>query len=128
MKITQKTKQSKLSETEISEKKQIDKPWLFKKGQSGNPKGKPVGTKSFSTLMDTAVKEIAKLNKISEAEVWQVLIKRGYSEAKDGNYLFFKDLLDRYYGKAPDIIKGEFNLIPLSKEEKAKIDKALEEI
>ena len=74
MKITQKTKQSKLSETEISEKKQIDKPWLFKKGQSGNPKGKPVGTKSFSTLMDTAVKEIAKLNKISEAEVWQVLI------------------------------------------------------
>jgi len=107
------TKQLKSPETEIAEKKQIDKPWLFKKGQSGNPKGKPVGTKSFSTLMDTAVKEIAKVNKITEGEVWQVLIKRGYSEAKDGNYLFFKDLLDRYYGKAPDIIKGEFNLIPL---------------
>ena len=77
----------------------------FVKGVSGNPKGKPQGSKSFSTLMDEAVKEIAKLNKISPAEVWQVLIKRGYSEAKDGNYPFFKDIFDRYYGKAMERFK-----------------------
>ena len=114
MKITQTTKQSKSSE--ISGKKH-DTRW--KKGQSGNPKGKPVGTKSFSTLMDIAVKEIAKLNKITESEVSQVLIKRGYSEAKDGNYPFFKDLLDRYYGKAKENfdIKHELsdNLIDIIK-------------
>ena len=77
----------------------------FVKGVSGNPDGRPEGTKNFSTLMDEAVKEIAALNKISVAEVWQVLIKRGYSEAKDGNYPFFKDLFDRYYGKAKDVFE-----------------------
>jgi len=76
----------------------------FVKGEYEGGPGKPVGTKSFSTLMDEAVKEIAKMNKISVGEVWQVLIKRGYSEAKDGNYMFYKDLLDRYYGKAQDSV------------------------
>lgn len=96
----QTTKQSKSPEN--SGKKQDTR---FKKGQSGNPKGKPKGTKCFSTLMDEAVKEIAKLNKITTGEVWQVLLKRGYSEAKDGNYPFYKDILDRYYGKATENLK-----------------------
>lgn len=29
--------------------KNNDKPWLFKKGQSGNPSGRPKGTKSLKT-------------------------------------------------------------------------------
>ena len=72
-----------------------------------NPEGLKPGTKQFSTLMDEAVKEIAKANKLTEGEVWQVLIKRGYSEAKDGSYPFYKDILDRYYGKAVDIFGGD---------------------
>lgn len=124
MKITQKTKQSK--SPEATGKKQDTR---FKKGQSGNPDGRPQGSKNFSTLMDEAVKEIAKLNKISTAEVWQVLIKRGYSEAKDGNYMFFKDLMDRYWGKAIErhelTGKDGADLFKPNKEEQEIINKAL---
>jgi len=81
-----------------------------KKFKEGNPGGgRPEGTKNFSTLMDEAVDEIAKANKITKSEVWQILIKRGYSEAKDGNYPFYKDLLDRYFGKAHDVFEGDPN-------------------
>lgn len=73
----------------------------FKKGHKAMG-GRPLGSKDFKTLMDEAVKSIAKINNLPEGEVWQVLIKRGYSEAKDGNYLFYRDILDRYYGKAKD--------------------------
>lgn len=84
---------------------------LWKKGQSGNPKGKPKGAKSFSTVFDETVKEIAKANKISKQEVWAILFKKAYSEAKDGKFDFYRDIMDRYYGKAKDNLditsKGE---------------------
>lgn len=32
-----------------AEQKNNSKPWLFKKGQSGNPTGRPKGTKSLKT-------------------------------------------------------------------------------
>lgn len=35
------------AESETTDKKQIDKPWLFKPGQSGNPKGRPLGSVSI---------------------------------------------------------------------------------
>ena len=35
-----------MEETEITDKK-TDRPWLYKKGQSGNPKGRPPGVKSL---------------------------------------------------------------------------------
>jgi len=103
----------KIKSPENTGKKQVrNKNGQFVKGVSGNPEGRPEGTKNFSTLMDEAVKEIAKINKITEGEVWQVLIKRGYSEAKDGNYMFYKDLLDRYYGKAVENLNlsGSLNI------------------
>lgn len=76
----------------------------LEKGSILNPKGKPQGTKHFNSLMDEAVKDIARINKIPESEVWQILIKKGYAEAKNGNYPFFKDLLDRYFGKPKERI------------------------
>jgi len=67
-----------------------------------NKEGRPQGSRNFTTLMDEMVREIAVERKISEAEVWGILIKKGYTEAEKGNYLYFRDILDRYYGKAKD--------------------------
>lgn len=78
-----------------------DEKGRFPKGVSGNPDGKPPGTPNFKTDFDTAVKEIAELNNITESEAKQVLIKKAYAEAKGGNFPYYKDIMDRYYGKAP---------------------------
>jgi len=83
---------------------------VFVPGQSGNPAGRPKGTKNFSTLMDLAVKDISKANKITEDQVWQVLIKKGYSEASRGNFQFYKDILDRYFGEMPKFITPTINI------------------
>jgi hypothetical protein len=67
----------------------------------GNP-GKPIGAKSFATDFDEVVEEIAKANNITQSEARKILLKSAYKEAKDGNFNFYKDIVDRYYGKAPD--------------------------
>lgn len=79
----------------------------FVKGVSGNPKGYPKGQKNFTTDFDEVVKEIAKANDITPNEARKVLLRRAYAEARDGNYNFYKDVCDRYYGKAHDIIEGD---------------------
>lgn len=71
----------------------------FVKGVSGNPEGKPEGTVGFKTMFDQTLKEIAKLNKIKEPEAFQILFKQAYLQAKQGNFNYFKDIMDRYYGK-----------------------------
>ncbi len=72
----------------------------FAPGVSGNPAGKPLGTKSFSTLWDESIKDIAKLNNISKNEAEKVLIKTAWKQAKDGQFQFYKDIHDRLYGSA----------------------------
>jgi len=44
--------------TDLADKKQTDKPWLFKKGQSGNPAGKPKGTFSLKTYAQNYLKNL----------------------------------------------------------------------
>ena len=68
------TSQEQVSDT--SDKKQ--KPWLFKKGQSGNPEGRPKGSKSLKTWVKEYLEQmddeerIAFLNKISPDIVWRM--------------------------------------------------------
>jgi hypothetical protein len=47
-----------MEETDLADKKQTDKPWLFKKGQSGNPAGKPKGTFSLKTYAQNYLKNL----------------------------------------------------------------------
>jgi hypothetical protein len=54
--------------TETSEEKQNDKPWLFKKGQSGNPKGRPKGTFSLKTYAKKYLQEMTDEEKLEFME------------------------------------------------------------
>ena len=98
--------------TENTGEKQTKKPWLWKPGQSGNPAGRPPGSKNFTTLFEKAVKEVAKKLELGEDpdSVEVEIIKRGIKEALAGKYPFYKDIFDRIYGQPKsnvDITSGD---------------------
>ena len=66
-----------------------------------NPAGRPLGTRNFITDFDEAVGEIAEEEGITLSEAKKTLIKKAYEQAKKGNFPFYKDIVDRYYG-APE--------------------------
>ena len=68
-----------MEETNISEEKQKnDRPWLFKKGQSGNPSGRPKGSKTLKTrtaeyLMSLTDEEFVEyLDGMNKIDVWKM--------------------------------------------------------
>ncbi len=77
----------------------------------GNP-GRPVGTRNFQTDFDEVIEEIAKVNNITTSEARKILIIKAYSEAKSGSFPFYKDIFDRYYGKAQENlnVSGTLNI------------------
>jgi hypothetical protein len=82
-------------------------PW--EKGKSGNPDGRPNGSKNFSTLFAIAIKKVAEKSEISLEDAEVELIITAYAEAKKGNYNYYKDIMDRKYGqptKPIDITTG----------------------
>ena len=80
-------------------------PW--KPGQSGNPKGRPKGKRNFKTDFEIAVREIAKRVKKGEEVEWGYieLVKRGLRSAFKGNYNFWREFVERLYGKEPEKIE-----------------------
>ncbi len=101
--------------TEIEQKKRRGAPaeYLFKPGQSGNPNGRPKGSKNFTTLFEKAVKEVAKKLELGEDpdSVEVEIIKRGIKEALAGKYPFYKDIFDRIYGQPKGNIELEGKVI-----------------
>jgi hypothetical protein len=71
----------------------------FTKGVSGNPSGRPVGAKSFSTLFDQAIKEIAKEGNLKIGDPRIALVKKAIVEGLKGNYKYYRDIMDRDIGK-----------------------------
>jgi len=83
----------------------------WKPGEAGGGH-RPKGTTNFKTDFEAVVKEVAKLNKITISEARQALLKKAYAEARNGNFPYYRDICDRYYGKAQDDINlgGEITL------------------
>lgn len=85
----------------------------FKKGNPGG--GRPLGAKNFEQDFLSAVKEIADVNKITREEAMKILLKKAFSEAKEGNFNYYKDIHDRIYGKAKENVNltGSISLTQL---------------
>ena len=102
-----------ITSKEITEKAdtlqtKADKPWLFKKGQSGNPKGKKKMTQQEKEIKK-ATKELIKdyTDKLTEAlpQISPVLIAKAIS----GELPAIKEINDRILGKpkeSHDITSG----------------------
>ena len=78
-----------------------------------NREGRPPGTRNFTTDFDEAVEEIAKLNNITISEARKILLKKAYAEAKNGSFPYYKDIMDRYYGKAEEFITADITHRPI---------------
>lgn len=67
-------------DTETSDSKQNAKPWLFKKGQSGNPLGRPPGR----SLKDRAKAYLAGLTDEEAVEFFEGMQKKDVWEMAEG--------------------------------------------
>lgn len=71
----------------------------FKPGQSGNPAGKPKGTKHLSTILKAMLNEEVEIDgKMIKFD--QALIKRLLKKATEGDIKAIQEVFDRTEGKA----------------------------
>lgn len=78
----------------------------FKKGQSGNPNGRPKGQRNYLTIYREALEKIADANDKTPEEIETMLEEMGIKHALKGNFAFWKDIRDRVHGKAIQPLGG----------------------
>jgi len=81
----------------------------FKKGQSGNPKGKPKGTRNRSTILKKWIKVRVKIKDKANPSLKEVrgtvedeIVLALISKARSGDVQAIKEIMDTLYGKIPD--------------------------
>jgi hypothetical protein len=74
----------------------------FIQGKPPGP-GRPQGSKDFKTLFDEAIVKITQETNLPEIETRMIV--RAVEKALSGDYKFFKDLMDRKYGKATEHVE-----------------------
>lgn len=100
-----------------------DKPWQFKKGVSGNPKGKPVGAKHMTTLLMQAVRQVSK-GEGTRADV--EIVKKLIEKAKEGDTKAIEMIFDRSDGKPIQQVDARVMQIdPLTIEQQQKLNQLL---
>lgn len=91
----------------LTDKKQ-SKDWLFKKGQSGNPNGRPVGSVSIVEGIKRKLLEIEPENKKTYLELF--LSKLFRKAIRDGDVALIRDMINRVDGmpkQHTDITSGD---------------------
>lgn len=69
-----------------------------------NLQGRPRGSSNYNTIFEEAIKKIVKQKNLIESPELEIVM-RGIAEARAGNFNFYKDILDRRYGKAKEYLE-----------------------
>lgn len=98
--------------------------WKWKKGETGNPNGRPNGQRNYATLYREALIKLATINGKEPEELEVEMLSNAIARARSGDYKFYKDVIDRIFGTA--IIKTELT-VEVDQESKEKSKKAVSE-
>lgn len=79
--------------------KRLDNLKPFKKGESGNPNGRPKGSLNYATKMRKAIELIAESQHSTPEEIEELIYRTGIKEALKGDYQFYRDYMDRNHGR-----------------------------
>ena len=75
----------------------------FEKGKSGNPKGRPKGARSLSTILREMLEEPIEIvvdGKKERREFREVIIRKLLKKANDGDIRAIQEIFDRVEGRA----------------------------
>ena len=83
------------------------KEYQFTSENQPENKGRPKGARDFKTIFEEAAKEVAKSLKLGEKpDVVQIeILKKGIKEGIKGNFNYYRDIVDRLYGKTTEKIE-----------------------
>jgi hypothetical protein len=91
-----------------------DNPKPFVKGQSGNPAGRPKGTRNRSTIVREWMEAIERAKnpitgeteELSQADIATLAVLK---KARSGDVNAYRELMDSAFGKVPDRVIDETN-------------------
>ena len=72
----------------------------FKKGESGNPNGRPEGQRNYATIYKEALQILADQNATTPEKLEAEMTANAAVLARKGDYRFYKDIMDRLHGTA----------------------------
>lgn len=75
-------------------------PW--KPGQSGNPKGRKLGTRNRKTVIMDAIRRLAEAKSIDPAELEDAIQAAGIVKAVKGSFFHYQEISNGLYGKVTD--------------------------
>jgi len=110
-KTVKKTAKPKSKAVSSSAPKVVGKP--FKKGESGNPNGRPKGQRDYATIYREALIKLADMNDVSPDDLETDILLKGLASARKGDYRFWKDVHDRLHGTATQNLDHKSDGMPI---------------
>lgn len=89
----------------------------WKPGESGNPNGRSKGTRNYKTIFEESCRGIAETLRLGKEpdKIYVEIMKAGIRQMLRGNFNYYKDTMDRIFGKSVEKIQAQIK-------EKPKID------
>jgi hypothetical protein len=89
----------------MANNKNLNPPW--KKGESGNPNGRPKGARNRSTIIRELLE--TKATDGEEGQVADQLARALIRKASEGDVAAFRELFDSAYGKNSNKVENQIN-------------------